>query len=200
MCRLLETVKVARGRPCGLQYHNLRLNRSRFKLFGARSAIDLAEHIRPPHWCEAEPLVRCRVLCRETVESVEYLRYRLPVIASFKIVYADDIEYPHKREDRAAINALFTRRGIYDEIIIVKDNRITDASIANLVFFDGGAFFTPARPLLSGTKRVCLLEQKIIREEEIALEDLPRFQSVFLINSMIDLEDRVGARVENIVP
>ena len=79
----------------------------------------------------------------------------------------------------------------YDEVIIVKDGYITDTSYTNLCFFDGTTWFTPDTPLLPGTMRQRLLDQGIIKEKSIPLSDLNKYQSISLINAMMDLGELV---------
>ena len=50
-------------------------------------------------------------------------------------------------------------------------------------------YFTPASPLLTGTKRESLLERQMIRTEEIHVKDLHIFKYCHIINAMLELED-----------
>ena len=52
--------------------------------------------------------------------------------------------------------------------LIVKDGYLTDTSIANIALYDGYTWFTPAHPLLRGTKRAELLNKQLIVEKDIA--------------------------------
>ena len=49
----------------------------------------------------------------------------------------------------------------------------------------------PAHPLLKGTKRGSLIDAGQLAECEIRVIDLPHFQSISLINAMLDLGDTV---------
>ncbi|MBK8052928.1 MAG: hypothetical protein IPK35_06555 [Saprospiraceae bacterium] len=48
---------------------------------------------------------------------------------------------------------MFAKRDGNDEIIIVKDDKVTDAFYFNIVCCKDESFYTPAEPLLFGTKR-----------------------------------------------
>jgi 4-amino-4-deoxychorismate lyase len=65
---------------------------------------------------------------------------------------------------------------------------ITDASYANLVFFDGATWITPTSYLLNGTMRQILINQQKIKPAQITLSDITNFEKVKLINSMLGFE------------
>ena len=102
------------------------------------------------------------------------------------MVYDDTLIYDYKLEDRRDIQKHLCKTD-NGEILIVKNGFITDTSYSNVVFSDFTNLFTPATPLLKGTKRAKLLEIGRIREEEIRLIDLQKFKCVYLINALIDL-------------
>jgi 4-amino-4-deoxychorismate lyase len=199
MCRLLETIKIKENRIYNIDVHNSRCNLSRRSLFHCQDEIDLRDHIDLQKVSSKKAFIKCRISYREIVESVAYLPYELPRINSLKTVGADDLEYAYKYENREALAALVRQKGECDEVIILKKGYVTDTSFSNLVFYDGSKYRTPARPLLAGTKRAVLLETGKITTAEIKLMDFKFFQYVFLINSMIDLEDRIGVAVEKII-
>ena len=47
----------------------------------------------------------------------------------------------------------------------MKQGLLTDTSIANIALSDGTHWYTPAHPLLKGTKRAALLEEGILQEK-----------------------------------
>jgi len=197
MCLLLETIKIKDKKIYNLDYHNRRFNYSRKILFNAEDYIDLDEIIIIPGYV-SDALYRCRIIYDSEIRKAEFLPYSLRKIKSLKIIHSDSIDYRFKYENRSALNELVKMKENCDEILIIKNNRITDTSVSNIVFFDNDKWFTPAGPLLKGTKREKLLEQKIIFEEEILLEDLKHFTKARLISSMIEFEDEVEIMIENI--
>jgi 4-amino-4-deoxychorismate lyase len=66
---------------------------------------------------------------------------------------------------------------------------IKDASYANLAFYDGEFWYTPACPLLEGTQRKYLLETKKIYPKEINISDLHKYQQVKFINAMMSWDE-----------
>ena len=85
-----------------------------------------------------------------------------------------------------------------DDIIIVKDGLITDASYANLIFWDGENWFTPNTPLLKGVQREKLLKDGLIQEKEIKPSDLASYQKVALINAMLDFKDKIELSIDHV--
>jgi len=197
MFRLVESIKYLDGKIYNLEYHNERFNRSRKELFGIKSDISLEIPIQSSALQKEIGLYKCRVIYSEDIEEIEFAPYNFRKINSVKIVYDDEIDYKYKYLDKEPFNKLLERKNKCDDIIIVKKGLITDASFANLVFFDGKKYYTPASPLLKGTKRAALLDQKIIFERDIAPEDLKSYKKLFFINAMIDL-GQTGIDINNI--
>jgi len=196
---LLETIKISYGYPKDLAYHQRRFDMSRQRLFNCSANLLLAEHILPPPGLASLSRVKCRILYREKIERVEYQHYQLPRLKSLRLVFADWIEYPFKYACRSNLERLYALRQEADDVLIVKNGLLTDASFANLVFFDGRNYYTPALPLLAGTKRQRLLDEGRIIPVDIAVKDLKDFKLIFLINSMLELEDGVCVNCTDII-
>ncbi len=135
--------------------------------------------------------VKCRVVYgRDGVQMVEYLQYERPRIESLMVVQGGDVDYSHKYHQRGALDHLYAQRGAAHDIIIVKNGMITDSYFCNLVFCGAnGGLYTPTTPLLRGVRRQELLDSGKISALCIKAADLQQFQSVYLINSMLDLGD-----------
>jgi 4-amino-4-deoxychorismate lyase len=118
-------------------------------------------------------------------------------IRTLELVDGGNIEYEHKYLERTQIDRL-KNGSKADDILIVKGGRITDASSANVVFFDGVSWITPDRPLLKGTKRQLLLDTGRISEKELNENDLQYFQKAVLINAMLDFDINNFISIENI--
>ncbi len=85
-----------------------------------------------------------------------------------------------------------------DDILIVNKGLITDTSYSNVVFRKDNMYFTPNFPLLNGTKRQKLIENRIIEEAVINVETIKQYDRVWLINALLDIEDDVSLSVEQI--
>ena len=177
---LLETIKIENGEVFNLHYHQKRFDKSRLDLFGDTTVINLSTAIEAPK----KELYRCRILYDTQIRSIEYIPYRAKVIRTLKVVPAT-IEYPYKYANRESFNTLLQKHPDFDEIIIEKDGLITDTTISNLAFYDGVQWLTPANPLLPGTMRAKLLDEKVIFEAPIQKKDLKKYTHVALMNAMI---------------
>ncbi|MEG1763011.1 MAG: aminotransferase class IV, partial [Bacteroidales bacterium] len=101
------------------------------------------------------------------------------------------LQYDHKYADRSEINNLKEQRKNCDDILICQHGAVCDSSFSNVVFENKEGFFTPRTALLYGTKRQILLDTKRIQEIRINLDDLPKYERIYLINAMLELEDAI---------
>lgn len=197
MYRLIESIKVINGHFENIYFHNLRLNNARADLWNCGKKINIShEVVVPPDVCQG--LYKCRILYSAKIEKVEFIPYRLPEIRSLKLIKDDGIVYNYKFEDRARIASLFDQRNPCDDILIVKNDCLTDTSFCNVVLYDGGKYYTPSTPLLNGTKRQLLVAENKVIEKMIKATELHQFQSIFLVNAMIDVEDEVCIEIKNV--
>lgn len=197
MSLLFETIRLEDGVFMNLEYHNLRFNRSREAHFGLKEWLSLENLLLLPSDCRTG-IYKCKVSYSSTVNEIEIIPYQKRVIESLKLVEENAISYSHKYSDRSHLLDLMTRRGDCDDILIVKNDHITDTSFSNIVFFDGEKWVTPARPLLRGTMRESLLTRNLIEEADITFNDLKKFKEARLINAMLPLETGIAMRIENI--
>lgn len=188
MFQLLESLKLKDGIIQNLEYHQARLNRSVKELFPGTGQIDLKREISVPENC-LSGIFKVRVLYGHTIGKIEIAPYTFRSVRSLKVVHHESIDYHLKYSDRQILDELFAQRGNCDDIIIVKSGLVTDSFAANLLFYDGNRWFTPAFPLLKGTKRELLLDRGIISEMEIGEDDIRTFQMIGLINAMIDFDE-----------
>jgi 4-amino-4-deoxychorismate lyase len=196
MCLLVESIKIKDGIVYDIEYHNRRMNETRFALFGAEDSINLAEQIIIPETF-SKGLVKCRVLYNLGVRSVEFQNYSFRKVEEISLITDDEIDYTFKYADRKKLE--YYANQVAPAIpLFVKNNRITDTSWANIVLYDGTIYSTPAFPLLKGTKREKLIQQKRIIEEDIKIDQLVNYNSLFIINAMIDLEDNIGVPISKI--
>lgn len=204
--KLLETIRYKNGHFDNLKYHQKRMNNSRKELFRCKDEINLgAELIRHqtlrPELNVNERLIdffKLRLIYRETIEKIEIIPYSLPKIKTLKIVHDNQIDYSHKFFDRSQLNKLYQKRADCDDVLIVKNGLVTDTWFANILFYDGQNWLTPEKPLLKGTQRQFLLDQKKIETAELKFEKLKSIKKVRLINAMIRFEDELDIQIRNI--
>jgi len=186
MCRLLETILILDGLPQNIALHEERLNHSRRELLGRSDHIILSDHIIvPPSYSKG--IVRCRLIYGPEEFSTEFSEYTPAVVKTLIKVIDNTIIYDHKYIDR---NRLMSHidKNIADDILLIKNNFVTDSSYANIVFCDGDEWFTPDTPLLRGTMREKLLRQGVIREKRITANDIGAFSHFRLINAMLGFD------------
>ena len=181
--QFLETIRCENGSPQHLTYHQQRVERS-LKASGSSRQYDLASLITPPD----NTLYRCRIIYDESSLNIEYIPYQKRVIHKLQAIQADHLDYRLKYADRTELDQLFTQRGDADDILVVQNDLVTDTSIANIAFFDGERWVTPKEPLLKGTTRARLLDEKKIFEREIKVADLDKYTEFALMNAMIGFD------------
>jgi len=194
---LLETIKTVEHKLINLEYHQQRVNRSIRDLYNKNARINLNEKIKVPGHLE-KGLYKCRVIYNLEIKKVEFLPYKQPDITTLKLVTCNDLDYYYKFENRQAITELFKLKGRCDDILILKNDLITDTSFCNIIFSDGNNWITPSKPLLKGTQREYLLAKGIVSEAKIKSNDIYNFNSFKLINAMIDFEESQPLPVTNI--
>ncbi|MBD3797116.1 MAG: aminotransferase class IV [Campylobacterales bacterium] len=177
--KYLETIKIDDLKICNLSYHQKRVDNT----IGAEK-LDLQEIVKPP----VEGLLRCRIVYSLQECKVEYIPYIKRNVQVLKAVFSNTIEYDKKYEDRTALDLLFAQREECDDILIIKNGYVTDTSIANIAFYDGEKWLTPTKPLLAGTTRARLLDEKKILSADIKYEELYKFKKLALMNAMIDFD------------
>lgn len=188
MSLLLETIRLENGHLQNLPWHQQRLNRSQQALFADFEPIALEEAIAVPEQFRPNGIFKCRLTYGQRIEKIEFEPYTFRTIRSLQLVDAGHIEYRHKYADRSALEALFFKREKADDVLLVKNGVLTDTSYANVAFFDGEKWLTPALPLLPGTCRERLLAEGKIREADIRLADILFFKKIKLFNAMTGWE------------
>jgi len=180
---LVETLLIEKGVLQNIEYHNRRMNRARLDIFFLSETIDLRDIIvHVPGGTH-----RCRVIYGETIDRVHYLPRITPKRHSFRFV-AGDLNYRYKYLDRSAINRLLEKKKSCDDIIIVRNGLVTDASSSNVAFFFEGKWVTPAAPLLEGTTRERYLREGLITAGEVTPRLAGRCEKMALLNAMIDFQ------------
>ena len=185
MCQLLESIYLNNGVFRNLDYHQERMNKSSQTLFGTNSpelVVSLANKIIP-----SSGLFKVRISYDTIIRSIELVEYQIKPITSLKLVYDNQISYDHKFSDRVRVEKLLEQRKDADEILIVKNGLITDASYANIIFKKENRWFTPNTYLLNGVMRQALLNNKSIEVADINQINFREYESCKLINAMLGI-------------
>ncbi|KQR95126.1 aminodeoxychorismate lyase [Chryseobacterium sp. Leaf180] len=187
MSQFIESIKVEDQKIFLADYHQKRVNDT-FSHFGKEGSIDL-EKIFEELNHEEDGLFKLKI----TYDLDKKIRtmmipYAIPEIHSFQLTENNVYDYSFKFEDRRELEKM-KMKAKAEEIIIVKNNHITDTSFSNLLFKRGKEWFTPSTYLLNGVQRQFLLKKKKIKETEITLQNLKEFSHFQLINAMNDFDD-----------
>jgi 4-amino-4-deoxychorismate lyase len=200
MCQLLETIKVKNNSLQHIFYHNTRVNDSRKLLFHSNHPWDLSKIIRIPD-LDQNTIYRCRFLYGREPDGFEFIPYLKRDIQKLYLTDCGDLEYSFKYSDRSALEKL--RNSVPDpdlsDVLLVKNGFITDTSFSNIALFDGIKWYTPAIPLLMGTKREYYIDNRIIFKRDIKPADLLNYRKARLINAMLDLNEGEDIPVSNIL-
>lgn len=194
----IEVIKVEDGMFVDPQTHIDRIFRTTMHFF-AKPPLDvqLMKDMIPINLRTG--VVKCRIVYSKKVISIDFEQYKMRNIRSLAIIEDNTIDYNFKYLNREAINELFSQRGDCDDILIVKNSLITDTSYSNVVLKNfKDELYTPTSTLLPGTKRQKLLDTGIIHEKEIRVNDIQSYKGIYLINAMIDIEDKLFVGVDSI--
>ena len=200
---LLETIKFKNGKFANVDLHQERMNRSQKELFELKNTINLVSELKTFQTKFQTASIdnktyKCRIIYNKTIESIELIPYALTKIYSLKIVFDNEIDYRFKFKNRERINQLFAKRENCDDILIVKNGLITDASFCNILFFNGKKWLTPEKPLLKGIQRQLLINNEIVETANISPGNLYNFTKARLVNAMIGFEDAMDISIEDI--
>ncbi|AZB09513.1 aminodeoxychorismate lyase [Chryseobacterium sp. G0162] len=187
MSQFIESIKVEDQEIFLLELHQKRVNQT-FSHFGKESSIDLAKIYKNLEHDE-DGLFKLRISYDlDKRIRTQMIPYAIPEIQDFQLVENNSFDYSFKFEDRKELDKM-KMKSKAEEIIIVKNNHITDTSFSNLLFLKGKDWFTPNSYLLNGVQRQHLLKNKKIKEAEITLQNIKQFSHFQLINALNDFDD-----------
>ena len=197
MFQFIESIRIEDQKPYLLDFHQKRVNDT-FKNFGAQGSIDLGKVFKAMEHDE-DGMYKWRVVYSlDKTHQSQVIPYAFPNIKDFQLVVNNTLDYAFKFEDRNIFKQMLdTAEG--EEIIIVKNNHITDTSYANLLFLKGKQWYTPSTCLLNGVQRQYLLKQKKIKEIEITLENISEFSHFQLINAMNTMDNDFVYPIDKII-
>lgn len=191
----LETICILNGKIQNINSHKKRMQETAsYFNFTAPELPDI-EALLTDGMHESK--VKCRVCYHNDITSIEFERYVPKDIKSLRLINMFP-DYSFKFSNRKAIDDLLKFRDGCDDVLIVRNGLITDTSYSNVVLRKGNMYFTPNFPLLNGTKRRKLLEQKVIEEVEINVDNIRQYDRVWLINALLDIEDNVSLPTDQI--
>jgi len=197
MSQFIESIKVEDQEIFLLELHQKRVDQT-FAHFGKEGSIDLAKIFKHLQHDE-NGLFKLR-LAYDLDKRIrtQMIPYAIPEITDFQLVENNSFDYSFKFEDRKELEKM-KMKSKAEEIIIVKNNHITDTSFSNLLFLKGKEWFTPNSYLLNGVQRQQLLKQKKVKEAEITMQNIKQFSHFQLINAMNDFDDMFIYPIDRII-
>jgi len=193
MCRFFETIKIVDGIIQNPLYHQKRIDDTLNHFYNAKVFNSIDELITVPHEF-SNGLVKCRLSYDISENKLAFEKYETRKVNSLKLIFCDNIDYKFKYSDRTLINELLLQKEDCDDILIVKNGKLTDTSFSNIILFDRKKWITPDSPLLNGTCRQRMLKEGRIGEAQVFARNLKDFQKLILINAMRgeDLENHIS--------
>ena len=197
MYPLFESVCIENSEIKNEQYHEARFRASYMQQYKTHPTYSLFDGI---HLTNLDNTLKykLRIGYKQHGTRFSISEYKNSIATSLQLVNDDTISYAVKRNNRKKLNNLFKLRDQCDDVLIVKNGFITDASYANILLTDGEHIVTPSTPLLEGTCRAKLLDENKITEKRITTADLQHFKSFQLINALNDFDDTRWIPIKNI--
>ncbi|MBV6879328.1 aminotransferase class IV [Epilithonimonas ginsengisoli] len=197
MSRFIESIKVEDQKIFLTELHQKRMNET-FSNFAKECKIDIQSlFLNLEH--DEDGLYKFRIeYDLENNFKTQIVPYAISEHDDFGLVIDNEIDYTFKSADRTQFQKMKNDSSA-DEIIIVKENQITDTSYSNLLFLKDKTWFTPKTYLLNGVMRQSLLASKKIKETEITVDNIKEYSHFQLINALNDFDEMFIYPIEKII-
>lgn len=184
-----ETIKSIDGNLQNIEFHQKRFENTRKALFKQSDEISLREHISVPK----QGTYRVKVEYNNKIQNVTCKEYEETRVFKKFLLCNADFEYAFKFCERECFCK--PKHGA-DEILFLKNNLLSDTTIANIALMKDGVWFTPKKPLLKGTTRERLLEQGLLKEDNLGINDLKIAQKFAIMNALIGFKVLENIKIE----
>jgi len=188
MSRLIESIKVSDNQVFRLEYHKRRMANSFHAVYGSEFSNDLSSIINDVSKISPGTF-KLRIIYDRNSLSHEFIPYIKPTIQKLRIVESDSISYPYKFSDRTGLNQLYEQKQGADDILISKNNILTDTLYCNVALLKNEKWYTPLTPLLHGTQRAALLDKNKIIPRTIKISELRQYTKICLFNAMLEFQE-----------
>ena len=188
MFQFIESICLLDGELRNLDYHQKRFEDTRITHFPNAPFISLEEAIEIPS-DKLDGKYKVRVEYAQEIISIEILPYQQKEVNKIAIYEVErELTYSYKYADRWFFDLYLKETGC-DDLVLVRANYITDTTYTNLIFFNGEEWHTPTTSLLQGTMQRSLMDQGMIKEKNIKLSDLEKYQAFKRINAMMNFDE-----------
>ena len=197
MYPLFESVCIENGKIQNAHYHESRFKSSFYAFFGFEPNYSLFDKVILPR---IDKSLKCKLRIEYNQIGTKWTisEYLKTIPSSLLMLKDDEIEYRLKYADRKNLNHLYKQKANFEDVLIIKNGFITDATYSNILFTDGQKIITPSTPLLNGTCRTRLLSDEIITEAAIKADSIHFFVSFQLINALNDFDKNRWVPIQNI--
>lgn len=197
MFQFIESIRVENQKPFLVDLHQNRVNDT-FRHFQKDNRIDL-QNIISTLQIDENGLFKLRIVYDlHSNYRTQLVPYAFSNLTDFELIENNEIDYSFKYEDRSVFTKM-KQKAEGEEIIIVKNNCITDTSYSNLLFLKDKTWFTPTTYLLNGVQRQFLLKKKLIKETEITFNNIKTFTHFQMINAMNTMDNDFVYPIEKII-
>jgi 4-amino-4-deoxychorismate lyase len=194
----IENIKADNGLYRNLAGHAVRMDRTMRRFFRQPFVQSTLVKLLPSP--PKQGVYKLTLLYSDSVISAEFSPFEKPVIKTLAMVDAGPFDYIFKSWNRDQLKAIRDFSGA-DEALIVRNGFVTNTTEANIVFRDpAGALFTPLHYIHSGTKREYYIRNKTVTAYPIKQTQMDCYETVILVNSMLDIEDDVSVPCSEIRP
>jgi 4-amino-4-deoxychorismate lyase len=196
MSRFFESIKLFDGTFYLLDLHADRVNKTIKHFFGEQKIINLSELLIVPEEAK-KGLFKVKVIYSNTIESVEYQTYTIKNHAKIKLLKDNLISYKFKDCVRTSLERDLILDDEIDDVIFIKNGKLTDASYSNIILFGQKKWWTPKSCLFQGVKRTSLISNKMVFEKDIKAEDIMQYEKIGFINAMRDFEKIYSFKIDD---
>lgn len=184
-----ETICVLDGKIRSPEQHESRYQRTLRDYCDLKSTLlPLLEDITIPTAFQ-RGRVKLKIAYNQRQEKDYFFSpYPYTPIERLQCIEAPELAYEFKFFDRSDLDALVTQKGDCDDILILQHGKVRDSSYTNICFWTGSEWLTPQTPLLAGTMRAKLLDEKRLIAADISIQDFKSFKGFKLINAMRDFD------------
>jgi 4-amino-4-deoxychorismate lyase len=187
--QFLETVKYEFGEFQNITFHQARIEKTKTSS-KINLCLELQAYLRNIK-INISKSYRFRIIYDEKIKRIEHFEIKKREFKKLKLIFDNEINYSFKYSDRSIFDKYLKEihNSNFDEILIIKNNLVTDTSISNVAFYDQNLkiWKTPATFLLNGTTRQRLLKNGKIIEENLTLDEIKKskYTKVAMLNAIL---------------
>lgn len=195
MFPFFESMALIGGKIRNLSFHQSRINRTFGRFYPGYTPHEI-QNINFDIQDNPIQIYKVKLSYNLLDYLIQITPYETKSIAGVMPISQPELNYSYKYTDREILNFLKNKFPENVEILIIKNGKICDTSIHNIILNKNNKWFTPSEPLLNGTMRQFLLYEKKITECEIYLNNLGEYKNFKLINALNSFDDSQTLPIE----